>query len=142
MKTIFLTTPNRGYAEVRLVRRRDEEHRKFLFVEFQYGDTVENKWVPGELRNVEKIIRNLGEVLDGRGGRTREADPQYDDLVGKAWPKVTFTNKDGSKRWKKLSRPHPTHGDLDLWVQISDVAMVNNIYQHALDEGWFEGSIE
>lgn len=142
MKTILLDTPHRGYAEVKMIHRRDVEARKYLFVTFQYGDTVDDKWVAGELQVEEKLLKNIEQILDGKGGEIRPADPVYDNLIDVGYPKVSFTDKNGRPGWKKLTRPHPVHGDLDLWVQLSNSAATANILDHALAEGWFEGTVQ
>lgn len=139
---ITLTTPYHGYGEVKVVSTRLDRKRKLIFLAFEYGDTVDERWVPGALQIEEKLVRNTEQVTDGHEEEITPADPAYDVLVATSLPTVTFISKDGNPRWAKLTIAHPVHGDLDLWVQLSYAAVSSNFYQHAIDQGWYEGTIQ
>ena len=111
---ITLTAAHKGYTEVKAVQIRIGIQRKQLFIVFEYGDTVDGKWVAGHIQQEEKLIRNVEQVLDGEGGEVRAADPQYDLLIAGS----IATAADGFNCY---------------------VATARNIYEHAIAEGWFDG---
>ena len=78
---IALTTPYKGYAEVKIVEIRLGIKRRHLFLLFEHGDTVDGAWVAGTIVPEEKLVRNLEQILDGAGGEVRPADPAYDSLI-------------------------------------------------------------
>lgn len=137
---ITLTTPYKDYTQVKIVDVREGVLRKMLFVKFQYGDTVDGIWVPGVILPEEELIRNAEAVTDGEQ-EIAPADPAYDDLVNATAPGVTFEDKSADPRWKKVTISHPTHGDLDVYVQLTYCAIGDGLYQYALDEGWYIGTI-
>ena len=120
---ILLTTPHKGYAEVKAVPIRIGIERRHLFVTFQHGDTVEGAWVAGHLQQDEKLIRNLEQLLDGEGGELRAADPQYNILVAGS----TATAADEAV---------PGDGGFNCYA-----ATARNIYEYAIAQEWFEGTV-
>lgn len=137
---LTLTTPHKDYTQVKIVDIRAGVERKMLFVKFQYGDTVAGKWVPGDLYPEEKIIQNHEMETDGEV-EIKPADPAYDLLTATVAPLVTFDDKSADPRWKKVTLTHPVHGTLDVYVQLTYVAIGDGLYQYALDEGWYAGVI-
>lgn len=138
---LTLTTPYKDYTQVKVVDLRLGVRRKHLFAKFQYGDTVAGAWTPGALEPEEHVITNLEEITDGQETVLRAADPAYDLLMAAASPQVTFTDKSADPDWTKLTVTHPTHGALDLWVELSYVAVSRNLYQYAVGQGWYAGTV-
>lgn len=137
---IQLTTTYKDYTEVKIIDIRAGTESKTLFVKFQYGDTVAGKWVSGDIYPDEKLVRNKEAETDGVQ-ETEPADPAYDLLTGSASPNVTFTDMSADPRWAKKTTNHPTHGNLDVYVQITYVAISDGLYQYALDKDWYDGVI-
>ncbi len=137
---ITLTTPYKDYTQVKIIDIRAGSERKTLFVKFQHGDTVDGVWVPGALEPDEKLIQNKEMVTDGEQ-EIAPADPAYDEIVSDTAPDVTFDDKSADVRWAKKTISHPTHGNLDVYVQLTYVAIGDGLYQYALDESWYAGVI-
>lgn len=121
---ILLDTPHKGYAEAKIVEIRLRIERRSLFLLFQYGDTIDGAWVAGTIQAEEKLIVDAEQVLDGAGGEVRAADPVYSALVASS----SATADDVAV---------PGDGGFNCYV-----GTARNLYQHAIDSGWYEGSIQ
>ena len=140
MASITLTTPEHGFAEVKIIQMRAGLRRNKMFLTFQYGDTVGGVWTASPLSVVEKLVEDLEQLVDGEQ-EIRAADPQYTDLIAAAFPSVTFDDMSADPSWVQVTIAHPTHGDLVAFIQRTYVASAENLYQHALDQGWFVGAL-
>lgn len=116
---ILLTTPYESYGEVDLIEVRWRFNgKKQIFAFFQYGDTVGGNWIPGDIILTEKLIRNIEQIVDGET-ELRAADPVYDTFETAALGLIS----DGA--------------GYEIVTGIR-----RTICQHAIDEGWFAGTIQ
>lgn len=121
---ILLDAPHKGYAEVKIVEIRLRIQRRSLFLLFQYGDTIDGAWLAGHIVPEEKLVRNLEQILDGKGGEVRPADPAYDILVASSKATADDVAVTGD-------------GGFNCYV-----GTARNLYQYAIDSGWYEGQVQ
>ena len=121
--SILLDTPYRGYAEVKIVEIRLRIQRRNLFLLFQYGETVGGRWIAGDLVPDERLVANVEQLVDGES-EIRAADPIYDVLVASS---------------KAAARDVAAAGDGGFNCY---AGTARNLYRHAIDSGWYKGSIQ
>ena len=72
----------------------------------------------------EKLVQNVAQLLDGQGGEVRAANPAYDLLIS-------------SSQASSSDEEVPGDGGYNCYVGTK-----RNLYQHAIDESWFAGTIQ
>lgn len=139
---IQLTTPHYDEPQVRINVIGIDLGNKEIVLTVQYGDTSSSgAWVPsGDHAAETHTIKNWELETDGEVELVA-ADSVYDDLVSAAIGLCTFTDKSSDPNYIKVIVVHPTHGNLDLWVEKSYAGTKRQFYQWLLDEAIYAGSI-
>ena len=138
---IDLTTPHFDDPQVRISVVGIDLNNKEIVLTVQYGDTIDGTWIPsGEHGAETHVIKNHELITDGEIELV-SADSVYDDLVATAKGLCTFTNMDADPRYLKVTESHPTHGNLDIWVELSYIGVKRQLYQWLLDEEIYAGTI-
>lgn len=138
---LALTTPHFDDPQVRISVVGIDLHNSEIVLTVEYGDTVSGTWTPsGDHAPQTHTIKNWEMETDGEVELVAE-DPVYNTLVAGAFGLCTFDDKSADPRYFKVVTNHPIHGNLDLWVELSYVAVKRQLYQWLLDEEIYEGTI-
>ena len=138
---IALTTPHFDDAQVRIAVVGIDLRNSEIVLTVEYGDTIASVWTPsGDHAPETHTIKNWELETDGENELVA-ADPIYDILVSAAKGLCTFTNMDADPRWVKVTESHPTHGNIDIWVELSYIGVKRQLYQWLLDEDIYAGTI-
>ena len=138
---LALTTAHYDNPQVRISVVGIDLRNKEIVLTVEYGDTVAGAWVPsGDLGADIHVIKNYELETDGEVELVAE-DPLYDILVAAAKGLCTFTDMSADPRYVKITETHSVHGDLDIWVELSYVAVKRQLYQWLLDEEIYSGTI-
>ncbi len=138
---ITLTTPHFDNDQVRIAIVGIDLRNSEIVMTIEYGDTDSEVWVPSPDHAPEThTIKNHELVTDGEVELVSE-DPLYNILVAAAKGLCTFTDMSADPRYVKITESHPTHGSLDIWVELSYVSVKRQLYQWLLDEEIYSGTI-
>lgn len=148
--------PAKTYAQIKIVSVAIGIENREIQMACQYGNTLaDGTWEPAEHLDVGHcLICNIPAEVGQNPEydpdenpdvdewiETKPAEPHYDQLIGSAATSATFEDKSADSRYKKATVTHPVHGALDVWNDLTYVAVANRLYQWLLDEGIYQGVI-